>query len=208
VVRSVNASPKTEEAPVANSRERILQAGRSLFFREGFAGVSTERLAKEAGVSKSTLYKYFGDMSGVLRAIAEAEADHFEIDMSKPPESAEAFRKVVASFGKALITLISKPEKLQFDRLMFEESRSSPEIAAIYYEAAIERTRGHLADIIRQGQSMGFADAEADADDLADHLLSMWQGLSFVRARLGLIKKPVKHPGDWSRKCVDALFGR
>ena len=68
---------------------RILSSAKKLFFTEGFDRVSVERLTKEASVSKTTLYKYFGNMPGVLKAIAESEADQFDFSASSDKQSAK-----------------------------------------------------------------------------------------------------------------------
>ncbi len=187
-------------------RRRIVAAARKLFFAEGYSGVSTEQLARRASVSKSTLYKYFGDMQGVLRAVAESEADHFEFDMAHAPATAPEFEAALVAFGSELLQLILQEDKLQFDRLMFEQARSSPEIAEIYYTSAIERTRVHLEELLEYGRNTGFLKSDADTQTLSDHLLCMWQGLASVRLRLGLrLGSPLDFEG-WSRSCVDALL--
>src|SRR5689334_472794 len=53
------------ETTVANGerawakREQILEGAQRVFLRDGFAAASTDMLAKEAGVSKRTLYAYY-----------------------------------------------------------------------------------------------------------------------------------------------------
>ena len=190
----------------ADPRRRIVAAARQLFFAAGYSAVSTEQLARSAGVSKSTLYKYFGDMPGVLRAVAESEADHFEFDMSAAPQTAPAFESALAAFGAELLRLILQEEKLQFDRLMFEQARSSPDVAEIYYASAIERTRAHLQELLDHGRDKGFLKVDANTANLSDHLLSMWQGLASVRLRLGLRHNSPPALAEWSRACVDALL--
>jgi len=43
----------------ANAREKILAAAGSLFYREGIHATGVERIAREAGVSKRTMYQHF-----------------------------------------------------------------------------------------------------------------------------------------------------
>lgn len=198
---------RDSETPArTDPRRRIVAAARQLFFAAGYSAVSTEQLARSAGVSKSTLYKYFGDMPGILRAVAESEADHFEADLSQAPSTEIAFEATLAAFGAELLRLILQEEKLQFDRLMYEQARSSPDIAEIYYSSAIERTREHLQGLLDHGRDNGFLRADANTANLSDHLLSMWQGLASVRLRLGLRRGSRPDFDAWSRTCVDALL--
>ncbi|WP_131808074.1 TetR/AcrR family transcriptional regulator, partial [Mycolicibacterium elephantis] len=51
--------------------QQIRRAAHTLFLRHGFAGVSTAALAKEAGVSKETLYSRFPNKDAVLADVLE-----------------------------------------------------------------------------------------------------------------------------------------
>lgn len=55
----------------AGKRERILDAARSLFLRNGLRGTSMEAIAREAGIAKPTLYTQFPDKDAVFTAILE-----------------------------------------------------------------------------------------------------------------------------------------
>jgi AcrR family transcriptional regulator len=191
----------------ADPSGRILQAARVLFFREGFARVTFDRLAREAGVSKSTIYKYFGDMPGVLRAVAEREADHVDFDGPGAPASAEAFATHLVATGTALLDLVSQPDKLQFDRLVLEQARSYPDLAEIYYDAIYQRAQEHLARVLADGQRGGFLRRDADPGVLADQLLSMWLGLAATRARLGIQGRETLTSQERSQEAVATMMG-
>jgi AcrR family transcriptional regulator len=52
----------------------LLAAVGSLLSREGFAALGVNSVAREAGVDKVLIYRYFGGMAGLSRAFAESEA--------------------------------------------------------------------------------------------------------------------------------------
>lgn len=52
----------------------LLEAVGSLLTREGFAALGVNAVAREAGVDKVLIYRYFDGMDGLLRAFAESEA--------------------------------------------------------------------------------------------------------------------------------------
>ncbi|MEQ8267613.1 MAG: TetR/AcrR family transcriptional regulator [Parvibaculum sp.] len=68
---------KAKETPAPRQRDRartekdILDAVARLILREGLSGVGINALAREAGVDKVLVYRYFGDLDGVYRAYAE-----------------------------------------------------------------------------------------------------------------------------------------
>ncbi|MEM8976543.1 MAG: TetR/AcrR family transcriptional regulator [Pseudomonadota bacterium] len=184
---------------------RIVRAARNLFFSEGFDKVSVERLAKAANVSKSTLYKYFGDMRGVLKAVVEAEADQFSFEPEGPLDTAQALRDHLTGLGAALLTLIDKPEKIQFDQLIHEQARSHPKLAEVYFETIYLPMQHLLTGHIERGQVFGLFRANADPEVLADQLLSMWLGLGRIRTLLNASPGDVISPDVRSREAVETL---
>lgn len=184
---------------------RILRAAKTLFYNEGFDRVSVERLASEASVSKSTLYKYFGDMPGVLRAIAESEANQFEFAPEALGRAPDKLKDHLIELGTTLLNVIDKAEKIQFDRLVYEQARHHPDLAAAYYEAIYAGTQDQLAQLIKIGQNAGIFRTGVEASLLADQLLSMWLGLSRTKAMLGVNKRPRLDPETRSREAVLTL---
>jgi AcrR family transcriptional regulator len=51
------------------SRNRLLNAGKTLFAKSGYEQTSTAAIAREAGSSESQLIRYFGGKAGLLEAI-------------------------------------------------------------------------------------------------------------------------------------------
>ncbi|MEM0947400.1 MAG: TetR/AcrR family transcriptional regulator [Pseudomonadota bacterium] len=186
---------------------RILSAAKRLFFTEGFDRVSVERLAREASVSKTTLYKYFGDMPGVLRAIAEGEADQFDFSIGSDEASANDLEERLIDIGAQLLKEIDAPEKVQFDRLVHEQARHHPELAEVYYSALYKRTQDYLAALIALGQKKDLFRSDAQPELLADQLLSMWLGLGRTRTVLGLRTTATQDYFERSQQAVRTLKG-
>lgn len=64
------------------TRELILEKAMTLFADRGYNGVGVEELATIAGVTKPTLYHYFGNKQGVLEAIVAERYDPFIAELS------------------------------------------------------------------------------------------------------------------------------
>ena len=56
----------------AKTKERLLEAVDDVLARDGFGGLGVNTLAREAGVDKVLIYRYFGGLNGLLKAYAEA----------------------------------------------------------------------------------------------------------------------------------------
>lgn len=70
--------PQVETKPLragsAAKRSAILVAARALFVSEGFERTSVDAVAASAGVSKRTIYDYFGDKDTLLLRVIETSA--------------------------------------------------------------------------------------------------------------------------------------
>jgi len=116
---------------------QVLEGARTIFLRDGFDGASVDDIAREAGVSKATLYAYFPDKQLMFREICaqeclrqtqEAEA---EIDPAMSPEAMltlageriAAF--VVSDFGQSVCRMIIA-EGARFPELAREFYRNGP----------------------------------------------------------------------------------
>lgn len=58
---------------MADTRERILQAARATVLEAGVAGVSTRRVAEQAGVALSQLHYHFGSRQNLVLEVLRAE---------------------------------------------------------------------------------------------------------------------------------------
>src|SRR5262249_27529791 len=66
------------EAKKAQSRSRILEAARAIFFRDGFMEANLDLVAKDAGVAKGTLYRYFENKAELYVAVLASNGEQFE----------------------------------------------------------------------------------------------------------------------------------
>ena len=196
----------TDQTDRTPTETRILDAARALFFTEGFGGVTTDRLCREASVSKTSLYKYFGDMGGVLAAVVKREGDAFTVGVDARPETPEALRAALVAYGTNLLTLLNQPFCVQFDQMMHEEARSRPEVARLFYDAAYGRSHREITAVLADACARGLIRSDADPAVLADNLISMWEGLGYVRTRLGLQARAADDPAQWAAHCVQMLF--
>ena len=61
---------------MAETRARLIEAGRRAFATQGYSAASMDELTAEAGVTRGALYHNFGDKKGLLRAVvAQVDAE-------------------------------------------------------------------------------------------------------------------------------------
>jgi AcrR family transcriptional regulator len=93
-------------ADAARNRARLLEAATSLIAEHGVAGVTMEAVAAAAKVGKGTVFRRFGDRTGLLMALLDHSAKTLQADfLGGPPPlgpGAPAIERLRA-FGVALL---------------------------------------------------------------------------------------------------------
>ena len=78
--------PRREEKK-AESRRRILESARDVFFRDGFMEANLDEVAEKAGVAKGTLYRYFDSKAELYVAVLAHNGAIFEQKMRDTVEA-------------------------------------------------------------------------------------------------------------------------
>ena len=83
----------------------ILDACSRILIREGFFGVTTDKIAKEAGVSIGSLYQFFGNKESVVSAVIHNLLDQDKHYMQKRFKELEIDRLPVEQKVRSLISV-------------------------------------------------------------------------------------------------------
>lgn len=147
--------------------EQVLAGARSVFLRDGFEGASVDDIAREAGVSKATLYSYFPDKRLLFMEFAKAECSRqaeegaAAVDMNRPAAEVliDAARRIVgfmmSDFGMRVFR-ICVAESDRFPALGQEFYRSGPE--------AVRRKIGHFLELAVARGELAIEDVALAAD--------------------------------------------
>lgn len=147
--------PRWERRKDARPQE-LLAAALDLFVERGFATTRLEDVAKQAGVSKGTLYLYFANKEDLFKAVVRenilptlGEAE--QIIANYVGSSADLFRALMMNWwhrvGNSQVSGITK--------LMMAEARNFPELAQFYHEEVIMRSDAMIASVIQRGINRG-----------------------------------------------------
>jgi len=183
----VNALPRRKINRL-NKEKRILDAALRIFSETGFSGASMDAIAVEAGVSKPTLYQYFGGKEQLFTAMLVPQREHMlkaftETEHSDMVSALHAFAWDYASF-------VMRPDMLSLARLVIGEAQRFPAIGPAYQAAGPDRLLQGMVDYLNVQHQKGkleFDDAELAAQDL-------W-GLILSAPRTQALYKPQNIPG-------------
>lgn len=182
-LHQIASRPPQERADAARNRQRVLDAASRLFAEHGVDGVTMDAVAQAAGVGKGTVFRRFGDKSGLASALLDERERELQgaILSGAPPlgPGAAARERVIAFFDAYVAYLAGHRELLKLSET------ASP--GARYRVGAYRFWHRHLAILL--------ADAD-DPDHLAHALLAVVdadlnsalhdQGYEWERIRAGV----------------------
>jgi AcrR family transcriptional regulator len=152
-----------ERADAARNRARILEAARRLFDSEGPDAVSMDAIAAAAGVGKGTLFRRFGDRSGLAHALLDEHERELQESMirGEPPlgPGAPPVERLIA-YGRARLELFE-----QHGAIFMEAENSNPRRLRTVESNIMGWHRAHVMALIRE------SGVDCDVDYMTDVLL-------------------------------------
>lgn len=159
------------------SRARVVDAARLLFAEHGFDGVSMQMVAREAGLSRATVFNHFSTKSALLEGVTERVLERYgDLLRRSVRDSQTPIPDRIRQLFREMSDGISLQSKLH--RLVFREIVCVGMIPAAPGRAYAIRIRAveTLEHLLTQGQAQGALRTDVSADDLASALDSVLFG--------------------------------
>ena len=204
--------PRVTQSHRDRQTARILAAAQLCFARRGFDGASMDEIVAKAGMSSSTVYRYFPEgksslvrtvigrvMDPVVDWIAElAEVDElpsFEdvfvtaVERSwvfGRPFSGEADASPEAESSESPESAVATEASNQIDLMVgvWAELARRPDLREVYADSYL-RVRGEVARVVRQWQGRGIIAGGIDPDEAAAVIHNAAVGLIIQRTVTG-----------------------
>jgi AcrR family transcriptional regulator len=114
-------------------RAAIIRAALEVFVREGYARAGVDAIAAAAGVSKRTIYDYYGDKETLFLAAigetAQAQNATFADLLDRTLGEVTDISTALTAFGRAFATAVARsPERAAVLRLMIAEASHFPQL--------------------------------------------------------------------------------
>ncbi len=173
----------------AAKRQQIMDAARTIFIRLGYDGASMNDVAAEAGVSKATLYVYFANKEALFAALIEEMVAVLPENALKLEHSVGDLRDTLVEMGVILMRALTKPEHVQFNRLVLATIEKFPQFGRMFYEAGPARGMAKMQVFLQREAAHGHL--VIDDFDLAAHqLLDLIKSRYLVQMLLGISGRP------------------
>lgn len=155
-MKNLSDTPEICAPPLSPKAQQILDAAAKLFLSNGFGAVSMDAIAKQAKVSKPTLYSHFQDKEALFSEImvhmcqSAGCIDMLEkLSVGGPPET------MLKELAKAKLDIVLNYEGLSLARIVFAETMRFPNLGKTFWESGPEKFyiafESYLADLHTNG---------------------------------------------------------
>ncbi|HEU5359899.1 MAG TPA: TetR/AcrR family transcriptional regulator [Candidatus Deferrimicrobiaceae bacterium] len=138
-----------------NRRKAMIEAAYSLFIEKGYGSVSVDDIIRVSKGSKSSLYKFFGNKEGILKAVIESLAEEFlrEIHLEFP--SGGTPREALNRIGVVFADLALSDIAINQHRHAVSHVKAFPDLAKLWYESGPKRTMDGFANFLERETAAG-----------------------------------------------------
>lgn len=184
------------------TRDYIIEAADQLFYRQGFEHTSFSNIADAVQISRGNFYHHFKSKDEILEAVINVRLtntqmmlEKWEIEGETPEDRIRSFINILIA-NKAKIKQYGCPVGTLCTELAKLNHAARPEANSLF---TLFRTW-----LRRQFTLLG---CEADADELAMHLLARSQGVATLANAFHeekFIKYEVQQMNDWLSSCINS----
>ena len=129
------ANSKSGRPKSAQKRQQILDAASDLFLACGYTGCSMEMVAKEAMVSKQTVYSHFANKEALFIAVIENKCSEYQLDNRYLESENFDLITLLQERGLQIVKLLHDEEVIAIYRVIIGEVKNNPRAAELFYQA-------------------------------------------------------------------------
>ena len=186
---SLDLDGSATEIKKGRKYDQVVAGARSVFMSQGFEGASVDLIAKEAGVSKATLYSYFPDKRVLFVEVAKEEcalqADRaLEVDETDLP-----VREMLTQIAQKMMAFLTSEFAHRIFRICVAESDRFPELGREFFMSGPKLMNDRLGEYFAQACARG----ELEIDDVqmaAMQFQELMKADVFIKMVFNIIEKP------------------
>lgn len=161
--------------------DQILEGAGEVFLSEGFGGASVDEIARRAGISKATLYRYFPDKSAIFNAYVRRELARQAALLDAMDREHATIEETLHRFAKGFIAFMLSPFARGIYRIAVSESDRFPDIGRAFFDSGPDQVRRRIAPVLAAAMERGEL-APGDPDDAAYQFFELCKAKLFYRS--------------------------
>jgi TetR/AcrR family transcriptional repressor of mexJK operon len=170
-------------------RAKILQAAKSIFLKMGYHATNMNQIAKEAGVTKLTVYNHFQDKANLFICAIEESCEESIRTKQFELTADSDFKQALQLMCQRALSIIYLPEALKLDCLLFELAAEQSPLTQQFFDASHTRMCHVWCDFFEQAIAFKFIQADAPLKQ-TELIISLMLGIRHQQVLLGLAPVP------------------
>ena len=130
------ARPTGSPAEGGGKRDEVLRIACDYFLSHGYHGASINAMARESGISKESIYRYFHGKQDLFKAVIGHELELYQTRLAKVHSFAahHDLEEALLAFAEQMVLTLASEPTLSLRRLIFHEATKAPEVGRHYFE--------------------------------------------------------------------------
>ena len=130
-------------------RQQILDSAINLFTEQGYAAASMDLIAKNADVSKQTVYSHFGSKDDLFSASIEHICESLHILDLSMDDLSDA-KRILLQLAQRFTEVITSKQACAAHKICAFESNAYPQVSDIFYQAAPLRVTNEVTILMEK----------------------------------------------------------
>lgn len=170
MMKKVKAAVKS-----GSKREEVLAVASECFLNKGYDGTSINVMAREAGISKESIYRYFGSKEDLFLAVVERELEVYKGGMEDTSCDyyRQSLRDALYHLAESALKVISADHTMALRRLVFQMTSTHPKVGRYYYEAGPQVAYRNIRQILDYHLAHSDLKTDCDTDKLSHYFVSL-----------------------------------
>lgn len=186
------------------SRMRLLNAGKTLFAKNGYEQTSTAAIARESGSSESQLIRYFGGKAGLLEAIFNESWSGLNEYIQEHIEEAAHGRDAIIRILALMIQAFSRDHETAF-LFLFEGRRMRGGSHEVLLSKGFVQFTQVVNMLIERGRDDGSFCTDVTPQVLGSAMLGVAEGMLRDRVLAERNREPVPFTDDEMLRTFTAM---
>lgn len=178
-----------EAVPVSRQPKKqveVLNVASDYFLSHGYKGTSINAMARDSGISKESIYRYFSSKKELFEAVIAKELAEYRKKVRFFDYEAESIPLDTAlkRTAETILGVVTTDRTLSLRRLIFQQVRQSPDIGQYYYEIGPRAAYTNLEKIFAAHRD----ETDFDPESLAHYFVAMVLHRSTLQRECGVSK--------------------
>lgn len=185
----------------ADKREEVLDIASENFLSKGFDGTSINVMAREAGISKESIYRYFGSKEDLFLAVVERELSLYQRGMMETSNyyQGETMREALLIVAESTLKVASDSRTLSLRRLVFQMAANGSRVGTHYFTSGPDIAYKNLMQLFEYYKP----DSDFGVDQLSRYFIAMVLHRTMLMRECGVLEPLTDE--ELHQRCVQVV---